>query len=106
MKDIRQNWKDLANAKAIRKEDILALCLYKTLFKEQGKEEAIVRIKKSFIPIENEIKLANGAEPYAALSSAMYSLRGSNVYFWLEDADKEKLLTLAKEIKIRGKDIQ
>ena len=105
MKDIRQNWKDLAKTKAITKQDIAALCIYRTLRKEESKEQAIERIRKSFIPITNSTKIANGAHPYWALQESMYSLKSSKIYSWLDDEDKEKFLALAKEIKIRGKDI-
>lgn len=105
MTDIRQQWKALAAERKITREDIAALALYKTLFKGQGKEDAIARLRKSFISITNLIKLQNGAYPYGALESALWSVKYSAVYSWLQEDEKEKLVALAKEIKIRGSEI-
>lgn len=105
MTDIRQLWKALAAERKITREDIAALSLYRVLIKEQGKEEAIAKLRKSFIPISNPAKINNGAYPYGALESALWSVKHSNVYSWLQEDEKEKLVALAKEIKIKGSEI-
>jgi hypothetical protein len=105
MTDIRQQWKALAAERKITREDIAALALYKSIIKGQGKEDAIARLRKSFIPITNPIKLENGAYPYGALESALWSVKYSTVYSWLQEDEKEKLVALAKEIKIKGTEI-
>jgi len=106
MKDIRQNWKALAAERKITREDIAALNLYRTLIKEQGKEEAISRLRKSFKPITNSIKLENGAYPYGSLESAIWGIKYSTFITWLEKEEQEKLIAFAKEFKVRGTEIQ
>jgi hypothetical protein len=105
MTDIRQQWKALAAERKITRGDIAALILYRTLVKGQGKEAAIAKLRKSFIPIANPIKLQNGAYPYGALESALWSVKYSTVFTWLQEDEKEKLVALAKEIKIKGSEI-
>jgi hypothetical protein len=102
MKDIRTQWKALAAAKEITREDIAALCLYRTLFKEQQSAEAKTRLHKSFAPIKNEIKLANGAQPYEALVAALRTIKYSHVAQWLDEEDRVKMLELAKETLLAG----
>jgi len=106
MKDIRQQWKALAADRKVTREDIAALCLYRALVKEQGKEGAISRLHKSFIPITNPIKIENGAHPYGALASALWMVKHSTFVTWLDEEPKQALLTLAKEIKVVGGKIQ
>lgn len=105
MKDIRQNWKALAADRKITREDIAALCLYRALVKEQGKEGAISRLRKSFKAITNPVKLENGAYPFGALESSLWSIRHSTLITWLDEEEKQAMLTLAKEIKVKGKEI-
>jgi hypothetical protein len=105
MKDIRQNWKALAAEHKVTREDIAALCIYRALVKNQGKEGAISRLRKSFIPVTNPIKLQNGAAPYHALSVALWCVKYSAVYAWLDETEKQVLFELAKEIKIKDREI-
>lgn len=105
MKDIRQNWKALAADRNTKCEDIAALCLYRALAKEQGKEGAIYRLRKSFNPITNSVKLENGAEPYFALSTALRLLKYSTVFSWFPESEKQAILDLAREIKIQDREI-
>jgi len=106
MKDIRQNWKALAAERKITSQDIAALCIYRALHKEQGKEGSIERLRKSFKPITNTIKLDNGAYPYGALSSALWMVKHSTLITWLDEADQKAMLDLAREIKPQGSDIK
>lgn len=106
MKDIRQNWKALAADRKITREDIAALCLYRALVKGQGKEGAISRLQKAFKAITNPIKLENGAYPYGALESSLWAIKHSTLVAWLDEDEKTSLLALAKEIKVKGKEIQ
>lgn len=105
MKDIRQNWKALAAARNIQSRDIFALCIYRSIYKEEGKAGAISRIKKSFSPLANPRRLSNGAKPYFALQWARQCIRGSVVLTWIDEADKLAMLDIAKEININGTDI-
>lgn len=105
MKDIRQNWKALAAEQKVTREDIAALCIYRALVKNQGKEGAISRLRKSFIPVTNPIKLQNGAAPYHALSVALWCVKYSAIHNWLDESERQSLVTMAKEIKINNKEI-
>lgn len=105
MKDIRQNWKALAAKKEITRSDIAALCIYRSLLKDEGKEGAISRLKGSFRPITNPIKLDNGAYPYGSLRFALSELRSSHLISWLDLDDAAKILDIAKSINAWGKDI-
>jgi len=87
MKDIRQNWKALAADRNIKSEDIAALCIYRALVKEQGIEGALSRLRKSFKPITNPVKLANGADPDLALKNALWLTRYSALSKWLTEEE-------------------
>ncbi len=102
MKDIRTQWKALAAKKNIKREDIAALCLYRTLFKEQDTPEAKSRLHKSFAPITNKIKLENGAYPYGALEAALNMIRYSTVAQWLDEEDRDKIVAFAKSTLLAG----
>lgn len=105
MKDIRQQWKALAEKREIKSEDIAALCIYRALVKNEGKEGAISRLRKSFNPVTNPVKIENGAAPYFALSTALWSVKYSTLLVWLDEEDKAAVVALSKEIKIKGKEI-
>ncbi len=96
MKDIRTQWKALAAAKEITREDIAALCLYRTLFVEKDAEEAKSRLFTAFAPITNQIKLDNGALPRESLRYALNSIKYSKIAKWLDPEDLAKMLELAK----------
>lgn len=100
MKDIRQEWKALAANRAIRSEDIAALCIYRALVKNEGKEGAIARLKKSFKPITNPVKLDNGAQPYYSLATALFSVKYSKVAGWLDEENKSTLVYISREINV------
>jgi hypothetical protein len=98
MKDIRTQWKALAAEKKITREDIAALCLYRTMFKKEQTPEALARLHKSFAPITNAIKLANGAIPHASLDSAVRTIKYSAVAKWLDESDVNELLEFARAV--------
>lgn len=102
MKDIRTQWKALAAAKEITREDIAALCLYRTLFVDKDAVEAKARLFKSFAPITNKIKLENGAIPRESLRYALNSIKYSHVLQWLDEDDRVKMLELAKATLMLG----
>jgi hypothetical protein len=97
--DIRAKWKALSADRKITKEDIAALCIYRSLIAGEGKEGAISRLKKSFKPITNPVKLENGMDPYGALKSAIWGTRHSVVLTWLEPQEKAALQALATELQ-------
>lgn len=105
MKDIRQQWKALAEKREIKSEDIAALCIYRALVKNEGKEGAILRLRKSFNPVTNPVKIENGAAPYFSLSTALWAVKYSTVLTWLDETEKQSLIAIAKEIKIKDKEI-
>lgn len=98
MKDIRQQWKALASARNIKSEDIAALCIYKSLVESQGKEGAIAMLHKSFSPIKNPNKLSNGRLPNESLKTALYFIKYSTFATWLEDEDKQLIISMDQEI--------
>jgi len=104
--DIRAQWKALAASREITREDIAALCIYRSMYTGEGKEGAISRLQKSFKPISNLVKLENGAYPYGALDTALWLAKKSTLVSWLTEEERTELLSIAKEIKIKGKEIQ
>ena len=102
MKDIRPQWKALAANRNITSQDIAALCVYRAVIKGQVPEGAKSRLHKSFKPITNANKLANGAYPHAALETAVNSIRYSNVASWLDKEEVEQLVEAAKITKTAG----
>lgn len=102
IKDIRPQWKALAAAREITREDIAALCVYRALRKEQVPEGAKSRLHKSFKPITNKVKLENGAYPYGALESALNSIKYSNFAKWLDKEELEQMLDAVKATKNAG----
>jgi hypothetical protein len=97
LKDIRPQWKALAAARQITKEDIAAYCIYRAVYKGQIPEGAKTRLHKSFSPITNPVKLLNGAQPYAALETAIHSIKYSHFAEWLDKDEMQQLLDAAKE---------
>ena len=102
MKDIRQQWKALAADRKITREDIAALCIYRAMVKEQIPEGAKSRLHKSFKPITNQTKLDNGAQPYAALESAVNCIEYSAFAGWLDETEMKALLEAAKTTRAAG----
>lgn len=99
MKDIRQNWKALASDRKIKSEDIAALCIYRALVKEQGIEGALSRLHKSFKPITNPVKLANGADPTLSLKNALWSTKYSAFKEWLTEEEFKPPWEMAHAIR-------
>lgn len=102
IKDIRPQWKALAAAREITKEDIAALCVYRALRKEQVPEGAKSRLHKSFKPITNKVKLENGAYPYGSLETALNSIKYSNFAKWLDEDELKQMLDAVKTTKNAG----
>jgi hypothetical protein len=96
--DIRPQWKELANKKAVSSSDMAALCIYRSLVKGQGKEGAIGRLQKAFRPITSPIKLKNGVIPHMAVKFSLYSVGRSTVVEWLTKEELSALVTMAQEI--------
>jgi hypothetical protein len=103
MKDIRQQWKAHAASKKITSQDIAALCIYRSLVKEQGEEGALSRLKKSFTPVTNPVKLANGASPMFSMRQALWMVKNSVFTEWLTDEEYKPIgeiaLSLHRSIK-------
>ena len=103
MKDIRQQWKAHAASKKVTAQDIAALCIYRALVKEQGQAGALSRLQKSFTPVTNPVKLANGQVPSAGLRSALWRVKHSVFAEWLTEEEFRPLgeiaLSLCRSIK-------
>ena len=102
MKDIRPQWKAFAANRNITSQDITALCVYRAVIKGQVPEGAKSRLHKSFKPITNTVKLANGAYPHAALETAVNSIKYSTVASWLDKEELDQLLEAVKTTKTAG----
>jgi hypothetical protein len=99
--DIREKWKALAADRKITKEDIAALCIYRSLIKDEGLDGAKGRLYKAFTPVSNPIKLENGTRPYGSLSQAVACIKWSNVITWL-DTDEAKVVSEMAQTLFRG----
>ena len=98
--DIRAQWKALAADRKITNQDIAALCIYRSMIRGEGKEATIQRLHKSYSPITNTVKLANGASPYWSVRVALYMTRNSSLIEWLTPDEKQALLSMAKTISM------
>jgi hypothetical protein len=97
-KDIRPLWKSLASKKEITREDMAALCIYRSTIKNEGVEGAKSRLLKSFSPVTNTIKLANGTTPYGAMYAGLIYLHCSNIVKWITQEEIKSITEIAKEI--------
>lgn len=95
--DIRPQWKALAADRKNTKEDIVALVLYRSMLKGGVKEDVLARLRKSFKPITNIVKLDNGAYPYGSLQEALRMVKYSTVIQWLTPDEGKALLALAQD---------
>lgn len=102
LKDIRPLWKARAAERKITKQDIAALCIYRAMIKGEVTEGAKSRLHKSFAPITNEVKLANGAAPYGSLETALYSIKYSCFAEWLDAEQLKQLMEAAKATREAG----
>lgn len=97
--DIRPQWRKLAAERKITKEDIAALCLYRSMLRGGEKEDTLARLRKSFKPVTNIVKLDNGAYPYGSLQESLRMLKYSTVITWMTSEEAALLLSLAKSIE-------
>jgi len=98
MANIKEFWKQLADKKTIASNDVAVLCILKA-FHQEDPELAKVYLSKSFKPITNTTKLANGAYPRYALWMALTSVPSSKLFAILTDEEKEKTKALATSLK-------
>lgn len=99
-KDIRPQWKILAQERKITSEDIAALCIYRAMIKGQVPELAIAKLNKAYNPITNATKLANGAEPMYARQIAINSVKYSNLAKWLSPDELKALVAAAETTRV------
>lgn len=100
--DIRAKWKALAADRKITKEDISALCIYRALLRDEDIEGAQIRLRKSFSPITNSIKLENGAKAYYQLNLSLQRIRSSTLYSWLTGEEQGRLIKIVIDMHIAG----
>ena len=96
--DVRENWKALAADRKITSSDIAALCIYRSMLRGEGAAGAESRLRKSFFPITNQVKLDNGAAPFGSLRIALGLIRYSTFYTWLTTAEQDAMWAIAKEL--------
>lgn len=99
MKNIKSQWKILASARNITSTDMVAMCICKSISKNETIEIAKERLLKSFSPIKNNNKLLNGMSPYGALINSMWYIRTSNVAKWLTPEELDKLINTVNLVK-------
>jgi hypothetical protein len=97
--DVRENWKALAADRKITSSDIAALCIYRSILRGEGATGAESRLRKSFFPITNQVKLDNGAAAYGALNSALWLTRHSTFYTWLTQSEQIAMWNIALELR-------
>jgi hypothetical protein len=97
--DTRAKWKARAALRNITSADIAALCIYRSVMRGEGLEGAESRLRKSFFPITNKVKLDNGAAPFGSLNSALWSVRGSVLYSWLTPSEQDAVWKIAQELR-------
>lgn len=102
--DIRAQWKARAALQNISSSDIAIYCIYRSLISDTGLAGAIQRLHKSFTPISNRVKLDNGAKPFGALQSALWS--HSVIYEWVTLEEKQEILSICRLVTISGKEIK
>jgi len=74
MKDFRQTFKALAQAKQIASWNITKLCIYKAMTAKSDTPKAIIAnqlLRESYTPITRKIKLDNGSNPYDAIVNTL-----------------------------------
>ena len=96
--DVRENWKALAADRKITSSDIAALCIHRSILRGEGAAGSESRLRKSFFPITNKVKLDNGVAPFGSLNSALWTVRHSTFFSWLTPAEQDALWTIAKEL--------
>ena len=100
--DVRENWKALAADRKITSSDIAALCIYRSMLRGEGATGAESRLRKSFFPITNKVKLDNGAAPFGSLNSALWQIRHSTFFSWLTPLEQEAMWNIVQELRKSG----
>jgi hypothetical protein len=100
--DVREKWKALAAARKITSSDIAALCIYRSVLRGEGAAGAESRLRKSFFPITNQVKLDNGAAPFGSLKNALGLSRYSTFFSWLTPSEQESMQNIAQELYKSG----
>lgn len=100
--DIKKLWKDRANAKLNTVTDHIHYCVLRAMISKSNDKEAIVKhlIRKSFTPVTNTIKVANGRFPFDTIFHNMYRLSKNSHLLGIE-VDKildEDEITLFNQI--------
>jgi hypothetical protein len=94
--DIRPQWKAKAKARTISKADMITLCAYRAARRQEGSAGAAQRLKKTFAPITNPIKRANGAEPWGALRYMDRMIDQCSLMSWLTPDERTEISAIAK----------
>lgn len=98
MENFYIQWKALAEKREITSQDIAVLCIYRSLYKNEGKDGAIKRLRKSFSPVTNSVKLENGVLPYYSLHLALTCVKQSPVMGWMDKDIAEQLFSIARSV--------
>lgn len=91
-------WKQSARSKLITSYDMALLAFVKALNKDKPLEQASYYLSKSFKPITNKRKLANGAHPYFGMWDAIRNCKHSLLAKFLDEETISKIDVLASNI--------
>ena len=86
MQDYTQAWKDQANSKTLTSYDMFNLCLMKAIKSKSNTNKvklAWAILQKTFSPVTNSMKLANGHDRWAAIARAAYYAKYAKQENWL-----------------------
>lgn len=94
-------WKKLANEKKIQSRDVAAYALIKALYAKSNDKLEVAKalLYKSFTPITNSNKLANGSTTFSGLGYALYRAYWSTLMEELTPEEKEQFLSLMGKLQ-------
>lgn len=94
-------WKKLANEKKIQSRDVAAYVLIKALYAKSNDKLEVAKalLYKSFTPITNSNKLANGSTTFGCLEYALNRAYWSTLMEELMPEEKEQFLSLMGKLQ-------
>jgi hypothetical protein len=104
--DIRSKWKARAAIRNTTSADIAALCIYRSMIRGECKQATIARLRRSFTPVSNPIKLQNGHSRWHGLASGLFAVKFSPLLEWMTKEESVELLGIAKSINAYGEEIK
>lgn len=93
--DIKTLWKNLANAKKNTARHHIQYCVLRAIASKAEDKLAVTKhfLRKSFSPVSNSFKLANGTTPFQVISNNKWALRVVNKIWNAETRDWDNKYT-------------